>query len=224
MTGAGVGVTAIILAAGAGTRMGSSQPKQLLDIGGELIIDRAISPFLGWADQVIVTLPDEMHLDFERLPEVDYTTGGATRTESVLRALELARHDKVLVHDAARPFVTRVILNELSSALDSYACAYPVMPVVNTIVVDDDGMLAESPPRASFREVQTPQGFKRDVLVEALATFGEDHSHLPELVRRMGHEVKHTTGSPWLFKITYAPSLYMAQYYVEHVDDEGKHR
>lgn len=211
-------VSAIILAAGVGSRMGLDTPKQLLEVGGERLIDRAIAPFLGWADQIVVTVAEgDPHLG-SPVAGIDYITGGATRTESVMRALATTRHDKVLVHDAARPFVNRAILDELALALDEYECAYPVMPVVNTIVVDNDGTLAETPARAHYREVQTPQAFRTDALRRALAKYGDDHSHLPELVRRLGLSVKHTEGSPWLFKVTYAPSLYMAQYYVEHAE------
>lgn len=215
-------VSAIILAAGSGIRMGSAVTKQLLEVGGERIIDRAIDPFLGWADQVIVTLPAGEHsAAFHTDPRIEYVAGGATRTQSVMRALELVRNDAVVVHDAARPFVTRAILDEIVEALATAASAYPVLPVVNTIVVDQDGELVDSPPRAGFREVQTPQGFRTEALRDALDRYGEDHAHLPELVRRLGLPVKHTTGSPWLFKVTYAPSLYMAKYYVEHVEQEG---
>lgn len=211
-------VTAIILAAGAGTRMNNDVPKQLLHVAGERLLDRAITPFLDWADQVIVALPaDEAESGLHNLPGVEYIAGGATRTDSVRLALDLALHPNVFVHDAARPFVTNEILAELLSALDDVACAYPVMPVVNSIVIDSGGMLAETPSRSQFREVQTPQAFRTSVLREALDSMGEHHAHLPELVRRLGYEVRHTTGSPWLFKVTYEPSLYLAEYYVEHI-------
>jgi len=197
--------------------MGSDLPKQFLELGGQILLDRAVDAFVEWADEVIVTLPDARPVSPRHDARVRYVPGGTTRTESVTNALGATRFDRVLVHDAARPFVPRVVMAEVAAALDDYHCAYPVMPVVNSLVVDKDGELASSPSRTQFREVQTPQGFRTDTLKRALAQFGDEHAHLPELIRRLGMPVKHTTGSPWLFKLTYAPSLHMAEYYLEHV-------
>lgn len=211
-------VSVVILAAGSGTRMNNPVPKQFLRLGDDQLLDHAIGAFLGWADQIVVTLPDpEQAADVRHREHVTFVQGGATRTESVLAGLAEVRNELVLVHDAARPFVTAELLEELTSALEDFACACPVMPVVNSIVVDEDGMLAETPDRSRFRDVQTPQAFRTEVLRDALGRFGDAHPHLPELVRRAGHAVKHVEGSPWLFKITYEPSMYMANYYLEHV-------
>lgn len=211
-------VTAVILAAGLGERMKSSVPKQFLTVGNEQLLDYSISALQHSVDRIIVTLPSlDVADSLKHQDGVTYVKGGVTRTQSVSNALNLVDTDLVLVHDAARPFATKRLVAEVIAELDSYAATCPVMPVVNSIVVDRDGELESTPERASFREVQTPQGFHTDILREAIATFGEDHAHLPELVRRLGHPVKHVDGSPWLFKVTYAPSLAMAAYYVEHV-------
>jgi len=198
--------------------MQTATPKQFLKVGEQQLLDYSITAFRGWADEVIVTVPDLEHA--RSLPHQDgisYVLGGATRTESVERGLEVVTNEKVFVHDAARPFVTRELLDELSAALDEWECACPVLPVVNSIVVDADGFLAETPSRGDYRDVQTPQAFRTAILREALAARAGEHAHLPELVRREGHKVKHVEGNPWLFKVTYGPSLYMAQYYVENV-------
>jgi 2-C-methyl-D-erythritol 4-phosphate cytidylyltransferase len=198
--------------------MNNPVPKQFLKIGDDQLLDHAIEAFLGWADEIIVTLPDLAHAgDLRHRDRVRFVQGGATRTDSVRAGLAEVHDDIVLVHDAARPFVTRELLDSLVGALGTFACACPVMPVVNSIVVDEDGQLAETPDRARYREVQTPQAFRTQVLREAIERFGDAHAHLPELVRRAGYPVKHVDGSPWLFKVTYEPSLYMANYYVEHV-------
>lgn len=193
--------------------MGGPVAKQFLDVGGRQVLDRAVDPFRGVAAQIIVTLPPS---DGPALVIDGVTTvpGGVTRTQSVRAALDLVTEEVVLVHDAARPFVTGAVITRILEALDEVPCAYPVMPVVNSLVVDDDGYLAESPPRSQFREVQTPQGFRTAVLRDALAQFGDDTVHLPELVRRLGHPVRHTEGSPWLFKLTYEPNVHLAEYYL----------
>lgn len=204
----------IILAAGDSTRFGGDIAKQFFPVGGMRLVDHAIDAFRGHAEQIIVALPDHFSND-ELISGATPVRGGATRTASVRAALEFVEHDIVLVHDAARPFVTPEIMDRVLDGLSGAMCACPVMPVVNSIVVDENGFLASSPERSSFREAQTPQGFRTDVLREAITRYGEDHVHLPELVRRLGHRVRHTEGSPWLFKLTYAPNIHLAEYYLD---------
>jgi 2-C-methyl-D-erythritol 4-phosphate cytidylyltransferase len=212
------GLSVIILAAGDGSRMNAGVPKQFLEVGGESLLSRSISAFEGRADEIIVTIPLGADSDVVARPGVHLVQGGRTRTESVAVALSEVSHDRVLIHDAARPFVTSTVITDILGALETHHCAYPVMPVVNSIVVDKGGELAKTPKRSRFKEVQTPQGFRTKTLRRALELHGDEHAHLPELVRRLGKKVKHTEGSPWLFKLTYAPSLQMAQYYVDHVE------
>lgn len=212
------GVSAVILAAGEGTRMGSAVPKQFLEVGGESLLSRSIAAFEGRVDEIIVAVPSRSHVEIAERAGLRVVVGGASRTESVTSALAEVAYDRVLVHDAARPFVTAAVISEIIVALATHHCAYPVMPVVNSIVVDKGGKLARSPKRSRFKEVQTPQGFRTKTLRRAIREFGDEHAHLPELVRRLGKKVVHTEGSPWLFKLTYGPSLQMAQYYVDHVE------
>jgi 2-C-methyl-D-erythritol 4-phosphate cytidylyltransferase len=211
-------LSVVILAAGIGSRMQNDTPKQFLKVGNEQLLDYSIEAFLGVSDEIIVTLPSLDHVPhLKHQDTVTYVVGGATRTESVSKALEHVTRELVLVHDSARPFVTPPVIAEVVDALADYSASCPVMPVVNTIVVDSNDELDSTPTRAAYREVQTPQGFHTDVLREAIDKLGEEHAHLPELVRRRGYRVRHTTGSPWLFKVTYAPSLHMAAYYVDNI-------
>ena len=175
----------IILAAGSGTRLGTPVPKQFVDVGGRRLVDFSLDAFVGWASQVIVTIPADAAGDDVTLPAgVEAVRGGDTRAESVRRALALVEHDAVLIHDAARPFVTREIASAVLDALADATCAYPVMPVPSTIVTDAEGSLSATPGRESLREVQTPQGFRTAALREVLDAgprdgANEPHSHLP---------------------------------------------
>lgn len=205
----------VVLAAGAGTRMGRDVAKQFLDVGGRRLLDRAIDPFRGAAAQIVVTLPSAGDVP-QPIDGVTTVRGGETRTQSVAAALEHVTEDFVLVHDAARPFVTGAVVDRILEALAEVPCACPVMPVVNSLVIEADGQLVESPSRSQYRDVQTPQGFHTDVLREAIERHGDEHAHLPELVRRLGHPVRHTEGSPWLFKLTYEPNVHLAEYYLAH--------
>lgn len=208
----------IILAAGLGSRLGQSAPKQFVDIGGRRLIDFSLDTFVDWADQVIVTVPPGAETEVQLPPGTIAVSGGPSRTESVRNAVERVRNNRVLVHDAARPFVTRELASEVLSALDRAPCAYPVMPVPGSVVVDSDGRLDHTPDRAVLREVQTPQGFHTDLL-RTILDRPDPHPHLPEAARQTGVDVIHTSGSEWLFKVTYAPSLYVARYYAERGSD-----
>jgi 2-C-methyl-D-erythritol 4-phosphate cytidylyltransferase/2-C-methyl-D-erythritol 2,4-cyclodiphosphate synthase len=99
------------------------------------------------------------------------TNGGATRQASVLAGLEaLAKHkpDIVLIHDAARPFVSAGVISRAIEAASRTGAAIPVVPVTDTIkVTSADGNVADTPDRASLRIAQTPQSFRFDVILEA---------------------------------------------------------
>lgn len=208
--------SAIILAAGNGTRMKSHEPKQFMKLSGKRVVNYSIESLLPEVKRLIVTIPSID--DSQNLPQdekIIYTQGGATRTQSIMNALKYVETPHVLIHDAARPFVTKDIIQSITSNLTKFACVYPVMPVVNSIVIDYRGELVDTPDRSIWREVQTPQGFRTSILKEALESKGNEHSHIPEIIRRMGQRVKHVNGSPWLFKITYAPSIYAAEHYTE---------
>jgi 2-C-methyl-D-erythritol 4-phosphate cytidylyltransferase/2-C-methyl-D-erythritol 2,4-cyclodiphosphate synthase len=216
--------TGIILAGGVGSRMGTATPKQYLRVGGRRVIDYSIDVFLEALGQVIVVIPDVAHAgDLPRDDRLEYVAGGASRTDSIGNGLARVTTPYVFLHDAARPFVTTEILRDLREGLERFVAACPVLPVVNTVVVDHAGRLADTPDRATFREVQTPQAFHTDWLRRALHERRDEHAHIPELIRRMGADVVHIDGSPWLFKITYEPSLYAAERYASGYRARRKH-
>jgi 2-C-methyl-D-erythritol 4-phosphate cytidylyltransferase/2-C-methyl-D-erythritol 2,4-cyclodiphosphate synthase len=194
--------------------MGTAVPKQYLQIGGRRVIEYSIDAFVEALGEVIVVLPDLAHAaDLPTHSLLRYVEGGPSRTDSISNGLAAVTRPYVLLHDAARPFVTTQVVAELRTGLDRYAAVCPVLDVVNTVVVDRNGLLFDTPERSQFREVQTPQGFRTTWLARALVERRDEHSHIPELIRRMGQDVLHVQGSPWLFKITYEPSLYAAERY-----------
>lgn len=209
----------VILAGGVGRRAEQPIPKQYLRLGPYRVIDFSIGAFLDFfSSVVVVTGSDPGHRLLPEGSQLSYAQGGATRTDSVLSALRHVDQPYVVIHDAARPFVTAAMLDSVCNALRTSHAACPVLPVVNTLVVERDGRLDETPERSRFREVQTPQAFRTDTLRRALAEHRTAHAHLPELVRRLGHHVAHVDGSPWLLKITYEPSVHAARYHVEKHD------
>lgn len=134
--------------------------------------------------------------------------GGATRRESVangLTAIKMAGGaHKVLVHDAARPFVPARVIKELLYQLDTYGGAIPVMPVADTLV-RHDVTLGETVSRDHLFRVQTPQAFVFDILVAAHHAWPADAEATDDaqMVRDTGHAVTIVTGDAMLDKITH---------------------
>jgi 2-C-methyl-D-erythritol 4-phosphate cytidylyltransferase/2-C-methyl-D-erythritol 2,4-cyclodiphosphate synthase len=156
-------------------------PKQYRSLNGRTILEQTLDCFLSHpkVDRIIVVVhPDDDALyskaigstsDGERLLPVAY--GGETRQDSVrngLEALSSVMPDLVLVHDAARPFVSKEIIDRAIDAAAIWGAAVPGIPVTDTIkVLDAQDMVASTPDRASLRAVQTPQAFRLAELVEA---------------------------------------------------------
>lgn len=170
--------TAVVLvAAGRGLRAGAGGPKQYRQIGGVPVIYRAMEAFSRHADvfavQPVVN-PDDSAMFIAAVAGLKHeppTNGGATRQASVLAGLEaLAKHkpDIVLIHDAARPFVSEDVISRAIEAASRTGAAIPTVPVTDTIkVTGESGNVEDTPDRASLRIAQTPQSFRFDVILEA---------------------------------------------------------
>ncbi|MFT4116663.1 bifunctional 2-C-methyl-D-erythritol 4-phosphate cytidylyltransferase/2-C-methyl-D-erythritol 2,4-cyclodiphosphate synthase [Bradyrhizobium sp.] len=170
--------TAVVLvAAGRGLRAGAGGPKQYRSIGGQPVIYRAMEPFSRHPDvfavQPVVN-PDDSAMFSAAVAGLKHeapTNGGATRQASVLAGLEaLARHkpDIVLIHDAARPFVSEGVISRAIEAASRTGAAIPVVPVTDTIkITGESGDVEGTPDRARLRIAQTPQSFRFDVILEA---------------------------------------------------------
>jgi 2-C-methyl-D-erythritol 4-phosphate cytidylyltransferase / 2-C-methyl-D-erythritol 2,4-cyclodiphosphate synthase len=168
---------AIIVAAGRGLRAGSGGPKQYRSIGGRTVISRAMEPFCRhpqiFAVQPVVN-PDDAAMFNEAVSDMRYqpaANGGATRQASVhagLEALASQAPDIVLIHDAARPFVTAAVISRAIQAAGLTGAAVPAIPVTDTIkLIGDDGHVAATPERTRLRIAQTPQSFRYDVILDA---------------------------------------------------------
>jgi 2-C-methyl-D-erythritol 4-phosphate cytidylyltransferase/2-C-methyl-D-erythritol 2,4-cyclodiphosphate synthase len=168
---------AIVVAAGRGLRAGAGDPNQYRSIGGQTVIFRAMAPFCrhGEISAVQPVLnPDDMAMFNEAVQGLQHAPaamGGATRQASVhagLEALASQRPDVVLIHDAARPFVSAALISRAIEAASVTGAAIPVIPVADTIkLVGGSGNVEATPERARLRIAQTPQGFGFDVILEA---------------------------------------------------------
>ncbi|HUB94895.1 MAG TPA: bifunctional 2-C-methyl-D-erythritol 4-phosphate cytidylyltransferase/2-C-methyl-D-erythritol 2,4-cyclodiphosphate synthase [Stellaceae bacterium] len=168
---------AILVAAGRGLRAGGGGPKQYRVIGGQTVIFRAMQPFCTHP-QVSVVQPvlhpedaPMFNAACAGLRHQPPANGGATRQASVhagLEALVSEKPDIVLIHDAARPFVTEGLISRAIDAASRTGAAIPTVAVADTIkLVNQDGVVVDTPERARLRIAQTPQTFRYDVILEA---------------------------------------------------------
>jgi 2-C-methyl-D-erythritol 4-phosphate cytidylyltransferase/2-C-methyl-D-erythritol 2,4-cyclodiphosphate synthase len=213
-------IAAVIVAAGRGIRAGGDRPKQFRLIDGRAVVSRVLDPFVGnprIGCVAVVIHPDdralfeksvEGHLENPKLLVV--ANGGATRQISVqsgLEALAGRAPELVLVHDAARPFISGDQIDlAIREGLRSGA-AIPGIAVVDTIkLVDEQGLVVATPDRSRLRAVQTPQAFWFDSLLEAhrkaVREGREDFSDDGALVEWAGLAVHVFAGDPSNVKLT----------------------
>src|SRR6202163_988826 len=161
---------AILVAAGRGLRAGSGEPKQYRSIGGQSVIFRAMEPFCRHpqvAGVQPVLNPDDGAIFNEAVRELKHeppTNGGATRQASVhagLEALAGQKPEVVLIHDAARPFVSAALISRAIEAAGPPGAAIPAIPVADTIkLIGESGNVEATPERARLRIAQNPQGLR----------------------------------------------------------------
>jgi 2-C-methyl-D-erythritol 4-phosphate cytidylyltransferase/2-C-methyl-D-erythritol 2,4-cyclodiphosphate synthase len=168
---------AILVAAGRGLRAGAGGPKQYRTIGGRTVIHRALAAFADHPEVAVVqpvVNPDDIDIFNAAVSGLRHEApahGGATRQASVLSGLEALvphRPEIVLIHDAARAFVTPAVISRAIAAAGKTGAAIPVVPVTDTIKeVGASGDITATPERAKLRIAQTPQTFKFEVILEA---------------------------------------------------------
>jgi 2-C-methyl-D-erythritol 4-phosphate cytidylyltransferase len=210
----------IVAAAGSGSRLGAVRPKALVPLADRPLVRWAVDALLaGGVAEVVVAAPAAERPAFADIlgDDVRLVEGGASRTSSVRAALAAVgdRTDAVLVHDAARPLTPPdVVARVLAALAEGSPAVVPVLPVVDTtVVVDDGGIITGALPREQLRRVQTPQGFARALLVEAYRRLPE-HAELTDdaaVVHTMKVPVTTVAGDERAAKITVAHDLAMAE-------------
>lgn len=204
----------IIVAAGRGHRAGKGVPKQYRRIGGETVLARTLRAFAKC--EGIRAIQPVIHPDDAALYAASCATvtdirppvaGGATRQASVragLEALAADPPDLVLIHDAARPFVSNVLIRNAISAAAEHGAAVPALPVTDTLKsIAPDGALAAGPDRAGLRTVQTPQAFRYDLILAAhRAAAGGDLTDDAAVAEAAGHKVVAFAGEAGNVKLT----------------------
>ena len=216
-------VTAIIAAAGEGRRLGAAVPKQLLDIGGRSILERSVAAFASHdrVDDVIVVLPAALAAAppawlMASRHAVRVVAGGSRRQDSVANAFDRVDpgSDVVLVHDAARPFVSPDLISRSIDAAAEHGAAIAALPASDTVKrVEGEGeQTGDRRRRSRAIEVylaQTPQAFRREVLgaAVALGRSGVEATDEAMLAEQADIAVHVVEGDPANVKITTAGDL-----------------
>lgn len=231
----GVSVQLLMPAAGEGKRLGSKGPKALVDLAGTPLLVRTLRSFesSGFAQNAVIIVPKGETAAFQRVlddhfPGVSFqlVIGGAERQDSVgngLAALERST-EIVVIHDAARPFVSAEIIESALHAAEEHGAASVAIPCVDTVLEGDvDGMLVSTPDRSRLWCCQTPQVFRVSVIRHAhewARERGLGATDDASMVRAAGGAVRLVRGNQRNVKITTPEDMAFGRYLIEH-DEMG---
>jgi 2-C-methyl-D-erythritol 4-phosphate cytidylyltransferase len=218
-------VTAVVLAAGEGTRMGAATPKVLLEIEGMSVLERSVAAFATTpeVDTIIVVAHPGLVVTISnmlgRAPKVEAVVpGGETRSASTLAGLGVIASDTgiVLIHDAARPLITPAIISNLVAALAGVDAATVAVPAGDTMLRVRGDRIIDIPDRSEQWHAQTPQGFKLQTLRAAYEAAGHakpDFTDDCSIVRRYLPDVaiRVVPGSEENLKITRPADISLAE-------------
>jgi 2-C-methyl-D-erythritol 4-phosphate cytidylyltransferase/2-C-methyl-D-erythritol 2,4-cyclodiphosphate synthase len=212
---------ALVVAAGRGERLKTTTPKQYLDLAGRPMLRHALETFAGHkgiaAVRVVYQSADRVLYEAASagLDLLDPVPGGAARQDSVrlgLESLMALAPERVLIHDAARPFVDDATIERVLAALDGGDAAIPALPVADTVKRGADGRVAETLDRASLWRAQTPQGFRYGPILAAhRAAAGRDLPDDAAVAEAAGIAVRLVAGSEENFKVTTPEDLARAE-------------
>lgn len=220
-------VSALIAAGGRGLRLGADRPKQFLEVGGRSMLAASVQA-LAASDritEIIVALPEDHLADVRKAwsgtaKPITFVAGGPRRQDSVANAFASSspRADVILIHDAARPFVTPDVIGRAIDGARAHGAAIAAIAVRDTVkqageaVGDGSRPVRVTIPRESVFLAQTPQAFRRDVLARALEEGRSvDATDEAMLVERLGLPVHVVEGDPRNLKITTPGDLAAAQ-------------
>ena len=206
---------ALIVAAGQGIRAGGGIPKQFAPLVGKPMLAHSHAALSAHPaiDEVLVVIGEGQQAALEAaLGPVSFAIGGATRRDSVRNGLEQLKADRVLIHDAARPFLPATVIDALLSALDANEGAVPALPVADTLA-RDTGSLGDNVPRDGLVRVQTPQAFRFDTILAAHRGWPADREATDDaqMLRHAGHDVAIVPGDASLEKVTHPADFAAAE-------------
>ena len=221
----------IIPAAGSGSRMGARIPKPFIELNGITILEHTIRAFAGIKNvqQIIVATSVEwkeevkviLHKFDDQVKTLQVVEGGKERQDSIHNALQSVSDEVALVavHDAVRPFISQKLIQECCEVASKVGGAIVAVPAKDTIKkIDESQSITETPDRSNLWQAQTPQIFRKQLLLDAYKSaietefIGTDDA---SLVERFGGDVKVVEGDRRNLKITYPIDLRVAELILE---------
>jgi len=222
----------VIPAAGTGTRFQSATPKQLHTLGGEPILVRTIRTACAVSDVGSISVGMRGDIDQWQMwlrvhgiddSRVQVFEGADERQHTVIKALEhwsmngSAVDGIVLVHDAVRPLASVALWERVAAAAEEHGAAIPVLPMADTVKMVSNGLVETTVDRSRLVRVQTPQGFRREMLhsaYESAMREGLSVTDCSSVVERAGNPVHLVDGDETNFKITTPYDLKVAEFVV----------
>ena len=205
-------VCAVICAAGKGLRAGFEKNKLLVPFENSCALEKTLRAFdFPLIDEIVITANEEDFAEISALAgafkNAKVVLGGETRTLSVYNALKVASAELVLIHDGARPFVSRESIEACVQSVKAFGSGICAIPCSDTIAVCDGGSIKSVPDRACLQQIQTPQGFYRENIlyayeraIESGETFTDDSS----VFERYCGKPRLCAGARGNIKLTYA--------------------
>jgi 2-C-methyl-D-erythritol 4-phosphate cytidylyltransferase len=204
----------VLAAAGTGSRFGSDIPKQFLPLEGKPLYLHALEHFSSFFEVAVLVIPEGWEEEVEtQVQSLSYRerlileTGGPQRQDSVYQGLNRLGEEIeiVLVHDAARPFVSTELISSVIEQTRQHEACVPVLPVADTLKEVSDGRVVRTLDRKGLNLVQTPQGFEIHLLKRAFQQAIQDGFYGTDeatLVERLGAPVHVVTGESSNLKVT----------------------
>ena len=209
----------VLAAGGTGSRFGSKIPKQFTELQGQPLYLHALNRFAGFVDQAVIVVPKNWKVIISKqLAALPYyeklvlQTGGLKRQESVYRGI-LSLTDEIriiLVHDAARPFVSKSLISKVIQGVRSRDACVPTIQLSDTVKQVHGDRIVRTLERDNLRLAQTPQGFKATLLKKALQQALKEgfwETDESSIVQRVGAEVFIIPGEKDNIKVTWNEDL-----------------
>ena len=206
----------IILAAGNSTRLGTKIPKPYLKINNREMIDYSIQTFksIEEINEIILVVSKE-YVDKikKKYPKCIVVVGGRNRKDSSYNGLLACSKNtnKVLIHDAARPFIDSKLISDCINTLDDYDAVTLGIPSIDTIAECEDFNIKEIKNRKKQILIQTPQGFLYKKIKSAHEKFNQDATDDMKIMLKAGYKCKFIHGDKMNFKITHNKDLFLAK-------------
>jgi 2-C-methyl-D-erythritol 4-phosphate cytidylyltransferase len=222
-------IACIIPAAGKGSRFGNEIPKQFLRINDIMIIEYAIRSLIdgliSCGDHVlslIIACDPERVLELQNickhylpLSSIEFVEGGKERKDSISNAMQsplAMKSDKLIIHDAARPFIPKAVIQELMKASADYVCVIPALDVSDTLKKVSDNVVEKTCDRKQFMLAQTPQIVDTKVYAKTVQSIGDSiFTDDASIMEDAGYNVLCIKGHEMMRKITYPYDLILSE-------------